>query len=1257
MADVNKKFGVKPTTSRLNVAEAETQVKPAEAKSALSKLGDVSFGGESLKERGKRTLSAAFSGKEYLRQVFGLDLDKSDIPLIGERANKFVDFAIDQVANPVAAASAIVAPVAVPARLAASPLGRLAFRVGAETAIGAVSAQAAQEVSERIPENAPKWMQIAAPLTAAAVTGGASTAGLNRQLRGASARTGAAEAADMVQAQARAAGYQHMAPLNSLDDIMDAFPDHANNPATRAFWERLGIDPVRAETTQAGHVLHAYARQSAVAKDAARVVLAKTLPNGLRDFKIGKDGIIENLPKAKGVHWQDVLSTKDAPTKYGFTEAQTRAFNNIHEMLDEAAQFAQDNGVDWAVREIDGKLYFPRQARNAKPGVYEKPSNPQLQRFYEDATEAAAKGVKYADPEPTLFAHLQSVYQAVARQQLDDAIGEFAVPTSKAYLKTARGASRAAKKALAERVAKKAERNLNKARDRVKRLDARLWEISRTDADGPRARTLRNQLDAARVDVQRAKTGYDAARKARLSARSDMANDFKSYESSNRTTVPAKLFGLKSDEDIPVRLWQGKFVATENYDRLAEWLDPITGMVKREDPNIIVRSVGQVGDALRTTSATADWSAPFIQLLPLLAENPVAWGRASFASLQALLTPGAINRYIAKNQATIQKMVTQGRVPLGDVEFFTSLQGSPMLQRTIGRVLAPFERTYNGALLAARTEFWKALEETGMSAEEIGKYVRNATGAMDTAALGVGQAQRAAESLTLFSPKLLRSTLALVGAAMKPWTPVGAQAAHTILKLNAAAMGIFSLANMAVGYTNGETDEQIAERMRNTVNPLKGKEFLSVQVGDGWYGVGGTVRASTQMVANAIAGGINFAADGSIEDAAANPLIPMAKLVTDRLAPAARMGLAAFELATDEELNVMPFDYIDEPMDLAGFIGKSALPFALQEVLEAWQDPLRTVDVGPVASSVLGARTSPITPSQRRDEMAQEEFEGRPYKELTPVEKREFNTAHPELEQAVRNFASKEERAYFDERDYINTTAQETLSAIAQRYAEGQYQDRKTMRDQIGDALSDRATKMEQLRRDYGRDIEYDDDSDVNRLLNTYYGNIEKARINPNDPNSPLDFNILDQLESTLEREITNEVYGPVDRAREILAERTSFETPPELQWFFDNKKLVTESGYWDAKDRAFKRVESRVADTPGFEGIYSAGELAARVLHLENQGDTKTAARGKVLLSQIERLSSAEHRQMRAKNPKLDRALLENGYITKRITQDESAD
>ncbi len=95
-------------------------------------------------------------------------------------------------------------------------------------------------------------------------------------------------------------------------------------------------------------------------------------------------------------------------------------------------------------------------------------------------------------------------------------------------------------------------------------------------------------------------------------------------------------------------------------------------------------------------------------------------------------------------------------------------------QASVNQTLGRFQASYSMMLAMNRALLWEAMspwwtqsKRAGNSLDELGAYIRNMTGGLDTKALGVSTSQRNIEGAWLaFSPKLLRSTIALIWDAM-----------------------------------------------------------------------------------------------------------------------------------------------------------------------------------------------------------------------------------------------------------------------------------------------------------------------------------------------------------------------------------------------------------------------------------------------------------------------------------------------------------
>lgn len=483
------------------------------------------------------------------------------------------------------------------------------------------------------------------------------------------------------------------------------------------------------------------------------------------------------------------------------------------------------------------------------------------------------------------------------------------------------------------------------------------------DASGATSLVPRGEAGAKRLvstetaaEEQAAKAEYTAAKQAYS----------KSMEAARaRTVAPASLFDADAEGEIPVAQWRNRFYPKGDADALKTAMDSFSS----EGTNPVTKALGQAVNLTRFGGTMADFgSAPFIQGLPTLARNPVAWAKATALHYETLLNPRAYSAYVRANLEIFQTMAAHG-VPIGDTEFFRAAEaghgiplGAPLEllpggeslragaqgigQQTVGRSRSAF----NTFLGVARSELWKS-QEDHMNPDQLARWVRNMTGGLDSRALGVGPNQRAVEGTWLaFSPKLMRSTVGLMADAMNPTTQSGRQSLRTLAQLAGAATAVY----YAAGKAMGKPDDEIEQGL----NPLNGKKFLSYHVGEQWVGIGGQIRAITQLVANGVADPKSLASLG--QD---NPLI---NYFLSHAGPGYQQASQFIDLASGGATHLDPYDHNDNVGDFAKSAGKSLLPFGLRDVVEGHPG------VG-LASSV-GLRASPETPTDARDALTQKMF-------------------------------------------------------------------------------------------------------------------------------------------------------------------------------------------------------------------------------------------------------------------------------------------
>ena len=706
--------------------------------------------------------------------------------------------------------------------------------------------------------------------------------------------------------------------------------------------------------------------------------------------------------------------------------------------------------------------------------------------------------------------------------------------------------------------------------------------------------------------------------------------------------LPGSLFGRsKGTGNIEVAKWQGGFLPKGEVKRLEEWTRQ-----KSERPSKIISSAQQVGDAIRTMAATADVASPFIQGLPLLARDPVAWGKLVTGTTLAMFRPDVQTRYLRVNFDAAIDMVQNGRIAPGDIEMFKALERGGLVERglrtqkpVLRQAAAPFraglkrfQSAYDTSLMIARVEMWKSLRPTWSGdAEQLGKFIRNATGALETKTLGIGPGQRAAESMIFFAPKLLRSTLALVGDAARPWTPQGGEAAHTLLRLMGSGVAVMMLANIAVGMGNGESEEDIIGRLREISDPTKGRKFMSVKVGDNWYGIGGQFRGVTQFIAKSIMN----KGELTKQDMADNPI---ARFAAGRMSPLASLTLGSVELITHEEHNLLPFELVDKPADLAGLVGTSMLPFFVQGALDNIQNGGNFE--APVYEFV-GARTSVVAPVDRLNEEAQRQY-GMNWADLNDTEQDALSKAGmADIIKKKGDIGDKAEREYRRTRDENVAQATSDIVASFDRVKTGKLS-REDFRETIQTIKHDLFIQNEEARRAFG--VEFGPaDTPKRMVINAYFRTFVDAAIATGS--AQVDWDRWEEEQAKLTTRVAAGEFGPPARAQQFLDERRKFELPAEVKWFEANQEYIESANYWPVKEAMFaERILPSLASM-GLN-ITSASELQqAENLAIE-QGDQDTFRRLRLYNNRLNEMTSRARQLMRRRDPKLDRALKENGMI-----------
>lgn len=872
---------------------------------------------------------------------------------------------------------------------------------------------------------------------------------------------------DTATAAPESIGNQFVAPLRPFEDVQSRVEGLSDNRLVGAAQQVLahsGINPSLVDDSPVGKAITTYAQQRAAGLSSTEAALQGALDVHAEPFSgkmstalpIDRDGMLTDSAGVKAP-WQDVFSE---PGKFALSPATQAYVQDFQQVIAEGTRMMEDAGIHVPkLAERDGWSYVPRQVEGIEDMDLTRRSNSFLQRVHEDAAEGVANGVRYStDPRATAQIYLNAAYRAVADTQLKDALEPLSVGPNAlvpqsikdrlvAAIENQRSAASGVRQQSYEGIklsqagvdadVHEAQVRLDTATRNATRLQGELTGRRQLATGqrqtplryGPEMRAAQEEISNAKVQLANAQGAQrnvpkgigdaqayvspeaKAAHNAAISEYAAAKNAYtKAMETARQSSYgPGSLFGYQ-ENDIPLGQWRNRFFPEADAQALKDGIDRVT------QQNPVTKTITQGVNLGRFAGTMADFgSAPFIQGLPTLARNPVAWARATALHYATLVNPRAIAAYVRENQDIIGRMTTHN-IPVGDSEFFQAAEkskglplGKPLeyvptpgggnlreVAQNIGQQTVGRSRTsYGSFLTVARTELAKAVESGGGDLAENAQWIRNATGGLDPAALGVTPNQQTVEGLWLaFAPRLLRSTSALMTDAVRGAAGLavpGMEASvsqknslRTVTSLMAGATAMY----YGVGQALGKSKEEI----ETGLNPLSGKKFMSYQVGGDWIGVGGLVRGLTQFAANAVATTANHPADWATIGRS-NPLI---NFYLSRSAPAYQMAANAIDAASKNHLN--PYQQINGPIDYFKQLGMSYTPFIAQTMLEGgdWKQALATG---------LGARSSPETPNERRDNLVAEggfknPTSGAPitkYNDLFPDQRRSFD-ATPEAQ-------------------------------------------------------------------------------------------------------------------------------------------------------------------------------------------------------------------------------------------------------------------
>jgi len=782
--------------------------------------------------------------------------------------------------------------------------------------------------------------------------------------------------------------------------------------------------------------------------------------------------------------------------------------------------------------------------------------------------------------------------------------------------------------------------------DRNKQKGLRVGEAAATREEMLRnaARALEGVVEAKRgvkTQVQRRLTGQRAA-------------------ASLARTGEAKITS-RSGFDQP--LFKNQFFDEETAAKIHKQL----GLNEKTQLEQLADTTGKVGDVMRVVRAGFDFGAPLLQGLPLLATDPVKWARGVKHQFVAFKEPLHHHKYLQENMQVIDEMLRY-EIPLSGAatDYFDALKKGQSLEKWLGegvsvkgikdpvslgrggraaaKGVTAFQRSFDAVGDFSRIEQWKALRETAAARGEEGltglaTYLRNSTGALSSAALGINPSQQSLERAFLFfSPRYTRASLALIANAFQGGMQ-GEQARRAFRNMAMGGLGTYIFTASALG-------------QEPKLDPTRA-DFMSLKVGDSVVGVGSFWTSFVRLIGNTTATATSTPEDLIKLSSRDNPIV---RWVRGRSAPTT--GLA-WDIATgndflgnDIERNIFAGD-----IDIATHTLKQSTPFALDSAIGFFaqaaqlENPASSGTV--LGAEIFGGRTHPLSRSKLRDilrdERATAQF-GKTWDELNRLQREKIENDPMEVELASLTAGARVDRVargeeidqevsqYFAEFDTGKEKWSKRIMLGYQDVVDGQIDLEKFRKDVLTSANDDRRAVFSSI----NEDPQYEPVREwIANLPNlpgvspekpedvAYDDYITRVIANPKlQRPDGLDYDARDEEIEIFKHEYGVEIYGYV-RAR--LEEGR--DVPPIVRELWKGQQQF--AFYWDdVKDRV---IESR-PDAGEIGPLYKQWQKST---DLGKEALTENFPNLKNMIRTMDRVRSS----LREKNAALDIFLYRWGY------------
>lgn len=885
-------------------------------------------------------------------------------------------------------------------------------------------------------------------------------------------------------------------------------------------------------------------------------------------------------------------NVKAAVDKYGDIARSVKDERNIFGAAVDELNVKEGDQFFWrAAKETKKGKLKPRGSGGSRLG-----GGKDKTRFYDDPAEAIAKGVVYDDPTKVVATKAHDGLKKAADAHIASLLKPLGETSSMRMppalrqqwfeLKAALTSLRASGELLTKKQGMAIDAALQADDPNLDGLAADLagMAIKRGKFKGAVAgevRGMREQvqqrLDALRPEWNKAKSYAQQTPQGQAMVSRDLAPALSNYT---------------FDEDVAKRI-------TSYYERGKA--DKVSGKLRAINHQLI------------PLKATLDYSATFINNLLTAPSHPLTFAKNFGKSfMRDQFRGAAYDRYIATKgrDAAAHGVAILSETGTNEFQFTGLLSKIPIIAQT-NKFFARFNNRmridlFNQSVdLAAR----KGQPLDSLAKEQLARGLNRATGISTSKASDY-------ETFLMFAPNFFRSQIENIAEALTTGGIEGQLARQYFMNIAATGSGLVTATALYQGRDLNEVLNPLDPKGLRSGDIRPNPNFMSVRVAGQDIKVFGQYDSLVRLA---------FVAGQATTDAVNKRDY---RELFDFVGYAASTKGNPFVGFMTDVIKGETFTGRD-PLSFTAWVERFA-PFGIGNAMEAQAKGLSGTDTfigGGVGST--GLKTSAISVSERKDEIAKRQYNRNYWDELTGEEQDEAMKANPDLAERdqraleASNDPASQAKLRKQERDEGRMADERALNTALQA---GRL-DPKTFDDKMKELMMVASAQDKEYR--LAVDQEFRDPKSIQgKALAGYYALFEKYQIAP----GVMDWEAFEKAESDYMSSLTAEQRRYVDERRRPLHAQ-------EVDWYFNAKNAIAKAGYYDMVDEVY--ADLRDASMPRtYNQLVQELNLAIR------QGDTDRIFELRDAKLFVDKFVGQERQMMRLDDPNLDAALAALGRV-----------